>query len=144
MVSKSFLASHIKPLLHPIIRVTYVLVTEKKNRRICEGHLSYTCDFITELRGCRDPAIKIGFHIILLISLIVVLLTYLHGLHVRYDTLTCALQVYKPTVRGPVANSRVFFDFQLVTLLMGEFSLFARAILYYPTTRLPQIFKQYS
>ena len=43
---------------------TYVLVTEK-NRRICKGHLSQTCDFITDFLGCRPLAMKIDMHIIL-------------------------------------------------------------------------------
>ena len=43
---------------------TYVLVTEK-NRLICKRRSRYTCDFITEFQGCRDPTIRIGMHIIL-------------------------------------------------------------------------------
>ena len=40
----------------------------------------------------------------------------------QYDTLTCTLHVYKPTV-GPVASRRLFFDVQVVTLLLGEYTL---------------------
>ena len=32
----------------------YVLVTDK-NGLICKGHLIYTCNFITEYGGSRDP-----------------------------------------------------------------------------------------
>ena len=39
--------------------------------------------------------------------------------------LTCSLHVYKPTVR-PVALHSLSFDIQVVTLLLGEFSLSAR------------------
>ena len=55
---------------------------------------------------------------------------YLHCLHVSYDTPTCNLYVYKP-----VANRRLFFDGQVLTLLLVEYTLFAHANLYYPTTR---------
>ena len=41
---------------------TNVQVTEK-NRRICKGHLSYPCDFITEFQGRIDPTMKIDMHI---------------------------------------------------------------------------------
>ena len=42
----------------------YVLVTEK-NWLICRGHLSYTCNFITEFWGYGDSAMKIGMHMII-------------------------------------------------------------------------------
>ena len=51
----------------------------------------------------------------------------------------CTLHVYKPTVR-PVASSSLLFDLQVVTLLLAEYILFARANLYYPTTRLRSYF----
>ena len=60
---------------------------------------------------------------------------YLHCLHVLEDTLMCTLHVYKPTVQ-PVASRRLFFDLQVVTIWLVEFTLLARANLYYPTTRL--------
>ena len=63
----------------------------------------------------------------------------LQGLHVLHDTLTCTLHVYKPTVQ-PVASSRLSFDVQVEALLLGEYSLFARANPYYPTTRLCSYF----
>ena len=72
-----------------------------------------------------------------------VLPIHLQDLHVPYDTLMCTLHVYKPTVR-PVANRSLFLDIQEVTLLLGEYTLFARTNLYYPNTRLPHIFQQYS
>ena len=56
-----------------------------------------------------------------------------------YNTLMCTLHVYKPTVR-PVTSSILFFDLQVVTLLLSKFTLFARANLYYPTTRLRSYF----
>ena len=46
----------------------------------------------------------------------------------------CTLHVYKST-KQPVA-SRLFLDIQVVTLLLGEYTLFAQGNLYYPTTRL--------
>ena len=49
-------------------------------------------------------------------------------------TLACALHVYKPTVQ-PVASHCLFLDIQVATLLLGGFSLCARANLYYPTIR---------
>ena len=60
------------------------------------------------------------------------LLTLLAHL-VRYTHVYLACK--KPSVQ-PVANRRLFFDLQVVTLLLGEYTLFARADLYYPTTRL--------
>ena len=56
------------------------------------------------------------------------------------DTLTCTWHVYKPTVR-PVASCSLFLDIQVVTLLMGEYTLLAHTN---PSTRLPHIFQQYS
>ena len=46
----------------------------------------------------------------------------------------CTLYVYKPTVQ-PVTGHSLFLDVQVVTLLLGEYILFARSNLYYPTTR---------
>ena len=43
--------------------------------------------------------------------------------------------VYKLNVR-PVASSRLFLDIQEVTLLLGEYTLFAVENLHYPLTRL--------
>ena len=51
----------------------------------------------------------------------------------------CTLHVYKPTLQ-PVASRRLFFDVQVVTLLLGEHTLFACANIYYPTTRLCSYF----
>ena len=50
------------------------------------------------------------------------------------------LHVYKPTVQLAVASHSLFFDIQVVTLLLVENTLFVRANLYYPTTRLPSYF----
>ena len=72
-----------------------------------------------------------------------VLPIHLLALYVLYDTLTCTLHVYKPTIQ-PVANHSLFLEIQVVTLLLGEYTLFARANLNIPTTRLPYIFQQYS
>ena len=52
---------------------------------------------------------------------------------------TCTLHVYKPTV-WPVASSSLFFDFQVVTMLLAEYTLFAHANLCYPITRLCSYF----
>ena len=35
----------------------------RENRLICKGHLSYTCNFITEFQGRTDPTMKIDMHI---------------------------------------------------------------------------------
>ena len=51
---------------------------------------------------------------------------HLQGLHVLYDTLMCILPVYKPTVQRADSH-RLFFDIQVVTFLLGEFTLFACA-----------------
>ena len=40
----------------------YVLVTEI-NQLICKGHLSYTCDFMTEYQSRTDPTMKSGMRI---------------------------------------------------------------------------------
>ena len=64
---------------------------------------------------------------------------YLQSLQVMYDTLTCTLHVYKPTV-WLVASRSLFLDFQPVRLLLGQFTLFAHANLYYPTNRLRSYF----
>ena len=72
-----------------------------------------------------------------------VLPIHLQGLNVQYDTLTCILHVYRPSVR-PVADYSLFLDIQVVTLLSGEYTLFAWVNLYYLTTRLPRSFQQYS
>ena len=63
------------------------------------------------------------------------LLYYLHCLHVLYHTYMCTLHVYEPTVQ-PVASRSLFLDIQLLKLSLGEYTLFTRANLYYPTTRL--------
>ena len=46
-------------------------------------------------------------------------------------------RVYKPTV-WHVAS--LFLDIKEVTMLLGEYTMFARADLYYPTTRLSSYF----
>ena len=56
-----------------------------------------------------------------------------------YNALTCNLHPYKLTV-GLVASRSLFFDVQEVTLLLGKYTLFARANLYYSTTRLRSYF----
>ena len=52
-----------------------------------------------------------------------------------YDTLTCTSHVNKLTV-WPEASRSLFLDIQVETLLLGEFSLLARANLCYPSSRL--------
>ena len=59
--------------------------------------------------------------------------------HIYIHTLTCTLHAYKPTVH-PAASRRLFFDVQVITLLLGEYTSFAHANLYYPTTRLRSYF----
>ena len=120
---------------------------------ICKGHLSYMCNFITEYQGCRDPAMKICMHIIFCVhtvwlqmhpclkdniretlghvfSLLVlsILPIYLQSLHVMYDTLTCTLHVYKPTV-WLVASRSLFLDFQPVRLLSIHFICTCKSLL---------------
>ena len=60
---------------------------------------------------------------------------HLQGLLVLCNIPTSNLHVHKPTVR-PLSSRSVFFDVQVVTLLLAEYTLFTRANLYYPTTRL--------
>ena len=48
-------------------------------------------------------------------------------------------RVYKPTMR-PVASYSLFLYNQEVTMLLEEYTLFAHANLYYPTTRLHSCF----
>ena len=64
-----------------------------------------------------------------------VLPIYLQGWHMLYDTLMCTLHVYKLSVL-PVANHSLFLDIPVMTLLLGEYNLFAHTNIYYPTTRL--------
>ena len=54
------LTTHIEPLLHHMY--TYVLVIEK-NRLVCKRHYTIRA-ILTEYQGGRDPAMKIGMHII--------------------------------------------------------------------------------
>ena len=120
---------------------------------ICKGHLNYSCDFIREYKHHTNPTMKISMHIfstckqygykcIHVSRVTYKRLAYVHsllvlqdlpinlkGLHVLYDTLTCTLHVYKPTVQ-PVASRRLFFDVQVVTFLLREYTLFARANLF--------------
>ena len=56
-----------------------------------------------------------------------------------YHTLMCTLHVYKPIV-WPVASRSLFLDIHVVTLLLGQLTLFACANRYYPTTRLRTYF----
>ena len=65
-----------------------------------------------------------------------VLAIYLQGLHVPHHALTCTLHVHKPPTVRPVASRSLVFDVQQVILLLGEYTLFAGANLYYPTTGL--------
>ena len=64
---------------------------------------------------------------------------HLQGLHVPYYTLTCTLHPYQVAV-GPVSIHSLLFDVQVVTLLLGKYTLFACANLCYPTTRLYSYF----
>ena len=52
-----------------------------------------------------------------------------------YHSSTCALHVHKPTEQL-VASGSLFLDIQVVTFLLGDCRLFARANLYYLTNRL--------
>ena len=54
----------------------------------------------------------------------------------------CTLRGYKPTVR-PVASRNLFFDLQEVTLLLGEYTLFALQISTTPLPGYVHIFQQY-
>ena len=45
------------------------------------------------------------------------------GYALLYNTVTCTLHVYKPTV-WPVASHRLLFDIQVVKFLFGEYTLF--------------------
>ena len=119
----------------------YVLLTEK-NRRICKALLRYTCNFMTESQGLTDPAMKIYMHIFYACR------QYGHKCshfsRVTYKGLACVhfpckcckispftyivcmcckihSHLYKPTVQ-PVASRRLFFDLQVVTLLLVEFA----------------------
>ena len=49
------------------------------------------------------------------------------------------LASFEPTV-GSEANCSLFFDVQVMTLLLGKYTLFARANLNYPTTSLRSYF----
>ena len=49
------------------------------------------------------------------------------------------MRVYLPTM-WPIASCQLFFDIQVLTLLLGEYTLFARTNLYYLTTRLRSYF----
>ena len=55
--------TQLKHLLHPIIHAC-ISWLQRKNCLICKGHVSYTCDFITEYQGRRDPTRKIGMQVI--------------------------------------------------------------------------------
>ena len=44
------------------LQCMYFVVTEK-NWQICEAHLRYPFNFITEFQGCTDTAMKIDVHI---------------------------------------------------------------------------------
>ena len=48
-------------------------------------------------------------------------------------------RVYKPTAL-PGESCSLFLDIQEVTLLLGKYTLFSSANLYYPTTRLSSYF----
>ena len=150
---------------------TYILVTEK-NRLICKAYLRYTCDFITEFiytrKGRTGPAMKIDMHIFSAcmqyghkhihfsrvtyetctrafpLQVLQDLPIHLQGLHMPYNTLTCTLHVYKPTIR-PVASSSLLFDLQAVTLLLQEYTLFAHANLLFAHAKpgYVHIFQQY-
>ena len=54
----------------------------------------------------------------------------------------CTLRVFKPSVL-PVASRNLFFDLQEVTLLLGEYTLFALQISTTPLPGYVHIFQQY-
>ena len=68
-----------------------------------------------------------------------ILLTSIVGSPHLLTLFECPVCVYKPTVR-PVASRSLFLNIQLLTLLLVEYTLFARANLYYPTIRLCSYF----
>ena len=53
---------------------------------------------------------------------------HLQGLHLSYNTLACTLHPYYPTVE-PVASRSLFFDVQVLTLLLGKYTLFVVMVL---------------
>ena len=141
----------------------YVLVTEK-NWLICKAHLRYPCNFITEYQSRTDPAMEIDMHIFstftqygdkrIHLSRVTyerlahmhspckcckILPIYFQGLHVPCNTLACTLHPYEAAV-WPVSSCNLFFDVQVVTLLLGKYTLFAHAHLCYPTTKLRSYF----
>ena len=63
--------------------------------------------------------------------MIPITLKFLQGLRMPYHTLTYTLHVYKLNV-WPVDSSSLFLDNQVVTVLLGEYTLFSCANLYYP------------
>ena len=106
--SKALTPSKASLTSHPMC--TYVLLTEK-NRLICKGHLSYTCDFITEFRGRRDLAMKIGMHII-------------------FSVLTKWLQVH-PYLKGNLQETWArAFSLLVLDVLPQLLKVFARAVRY--------------
>ena len=81
-----------------------------------------------------------------MLSLLVlqVLPIHLQGLHLLHDAHVCTMHGYNKPILQPVLSRSLILDVQVVTHLLGEYTLFAGANLYYPTTRLPHIFQQYS
>ena len=113
-----------------ISRFFSVTRTSLTNRLICKGHLNYTCDFITEFPDRTDPAIKIGMHI------------FSVGMHYGYECIHVSRVTYERLAHicFPVDSRSLFFDIQVLTLLLGKYTLFASANLCYPTTRLCSYF----
>ena len=134
----------------------HVLVTEK-NRLIYKRHLSYTCDFITEFQGRLDPTMNIDMHIFSACTqyghkrIHFSRVTYERLVHVHFPCKCCKISPFTCRVctcriihcmylasiltLGPLASRSLFFDVQVLTLLLEKYSLFARANLCYPTTR---------
>ena len=133
---------------------------QKKNRLIGKGHLSYTCVFLTEYQGHTDPAMKTGMHIFSVCTqnsykrIHVSIVDYERLVQVHSPCLCCKISPFicsvctcrmkhssVPCIHinplwGPLASQSLLFDVQVLTLLLGKYTLFAHANLCYPTTRL--------
>ena len=138
------MSSELKPLLHPIVCAHTSSL--QKNRQICKAHLRYMCNFITEFQGRTDTAMNIDMHIFSVCTEYghecnhFSRVTYKGLAHVHFPCKCCKTSQFtyivcmcckmhsrvpcmciKSTVQ-PVASCRLFFDLQVVTLLLVEFT----------------------
>ena len=132
----------------------------RENWLICKGHF---CDFVKEYESRTDFAMKINMHIILFMYAVwlqthpclkgnlkrdfgmCILLASVVASHTFiYIVCTCCkIHVYLACISTHlllVASHSLFFNVNVVTLLLGEYTLFARANLCYPTTNLHSYF----